>query len=95
MTLKARIQGRLPEMIRWRHDLHAHPETAFEERRTAAKIVDILKGFPNLEITGGLAGTGVVATLQGRHPGQGAVGLRADMDALRLVVEGDCEGLEK
>ena len=26
----------------WRHDLHRHPETAYEETRTAAKIAALL-----------------------------------------------------
>ena len=29
----------------WRHDLHRHPETAYEETRTAAKIAALLHDF--------------------------------------------------
>jgi len=70
-------------MREWRRDLHAHPETAFEEHRTAAKVADLLRSF-GLEVHTGLAETGVVATLTGNTEGKGMIGLRADMDALNL-----------
>ena len=33
------------EMTEWRHDLHAHPEIAFEETRTAAFVAGKLREF--------------------------------------------------
>ncbi|MBZ5487501.1 amidohydrolase [Halomonas aquamarina] len=70
----------------WRHDFHQHPETAFEEHRTSAKIASLLTEW-GLEVTTGLAGTGVVAVLDGRL-GQGrTIGLRADIDALDIREE--------
>lgn len=71
------------QMRAWRQDIHAHPETAYEEHRTAAKVERLLRSF-NLEVTTGLAITGVVATLQGNKPGNRCIGLRADIDALSL-----------
>jgi len=70
------------EMTRWRRDLHAHPETAFEEVRTADLVAGLLEGF-GLEVHRGLARTGVVGTLRAGS-GQRAIGLRADMDALHI-----------
>ncbi|MDI3324390.1 M20 aminoacylase family protein [Pontibacterium granulatum] len=70
-------------MREWRRDLHAHPETAFEEHRTAAKVADLLRSF-GLQVHTGLAETGVVATLTGNTAGTGMIGLRADMDALNI-----------
>ena len=70
-----------PELVAIRRDIHAHPETAFEESRTAALVAGKLRDW-GLEVTEGIGGTGVVATLKGRRPGQRAIGLRADMDAL-------------
>jgi amidohydrolase len=75
------------DMAAWRHDLHAHPETAFEERRTAGLVAEKLAGF-GFAVERGLAGTGVVGTLAG-HPGPEAVALRADMDALPIEEAGD------
>lgn len=69
------------ELQRWRRDLHAHPELAYEETRTSDFVADCLERW-GLDVTRGLAKTGVVGTLS---RGQGAaVGLRADMDALPI-----------
>jgi len=70
-------------MTAWRRELHAHPETAFREHRTAEFLARTLAGF-GLEVHSGLAGTGVVATLR-RGGGRRAIALRADMDGLPLT----------
>ncbi|MGG5808727.1 amidohydrolase [Falsiroseomonas sp. CW058] len=72
-----------PAMTAWRRDFHRHPELGFEERRTAAKVAALLRGW-GIEVTEGIARTGVVGTLRGR-PGNRAVALRADMDALAMT----------
>lgn len=66
-----------------RRDIHAHPELAFDEHRTAAKVADYLDGL-GLEVHRGIARTGVVAKLSLGTSGR-AIGLRADMDALPLA----------
>ena len=66
----------------WRHHLHAHPETAFEEEATSAFVAEKLRGF-GLEVHTGLARTGVVGILRGGNAGA-AIGLRADLDALHI-----------
>ena len=48
----------------WRRDFHRHPETAFEEHRTSARVAELLRQW-GLSVETGIAGTGVVATLQG------------------------------
>lgn len=80
-TLVDEIEQELPELVSWRRDIHAHPELAFEERRTAHFVTERLRSFGFTEIHT-LAGTGVVATL--RNGEGGAVGLRADLDALPM-----------
>lgn len=73
----------LPGLVALRRDLHAHPELAFAERRTAGVVAAALR-LLGLEVHEGLAGTGVVGTL--RHGSSGrSVGLRADMDALPIA----------
>jgi hippurate hydrolase len=72
-----------PDLEEIRHDLHRHPEVGFEENRTAAVVAERLRGW-GLEVTEGVAKTGVVATLKGKLPGQRAIGLRADLDALNI-----------
>ncbi|MDQ2103814.1 M20 aminoacylase family protein [Azospirillum isscasi] len=69
------------DMTAWRRDLHAHPETAFEEQRTSDFVAEKLASF-GLEVHRGLAKTGVVGLLRnGEGP---AVAFRADMDALHI-----------
>ena len=83
MNLSEDIASVLDTAIALRHDLHAHPELAYEEFRTAEKVVEHLKEVPGIEIRTGLGGTGIVATLRSDLPNQ-AVALRADMDALPM-----------
>ena len=70
-----------------RRDLHAYPELAFEEQRTAAIVADHLQRL-GLQVTTGVARTGVVATLR-CGDSERAIGLRADMDALPLQEHND------
>ena len=71
------------ELIEIRRDIHRHPETGFEEFRTAALVADKLRSI-GLEVVEGVGKTGVVGTLKGRKPGQRALALRADLDALHI-----------
>jgi hippurate hydrolase len=70
------------ELTAWRRDIHQHPETAYQERRTAELVANRLQSF-GIAVTRGLAETGVVGTLK-RGSGGRAIGLRADMDALPM-----------
>ncbi|NRA30591.1 MAG: amidohydrolase [Parvularculaceae bacterium] len=75
------LQSIVREAQQWRRDIHAHPETAFEEFRTSKIVEEKLRSF-GLDVHTGLAGTGVVATLDrgvGPH-----IAFRADMDALHI-----------
>ncbi len=71
------------EVIRFRRHLHANPELSYQEVKTARFVADLLRSF-GLSPTEGVAGTGVVATIEGRNPGKKTVALRADMDALPI-----------
>jgi len=82
--LTTRSQAILPDLINLRHDLHRHPELAYEEKRTAARIQEMLKTLPNMRIQSGMAGgTGIVATLNPDKDGP-CVLLRTEMDALPI-----------
>ncbi|MBP0492476.1 M20 aminoacylase family protein [Roseomonas indoligenes] len=82
-TARAAIKALQPELTAIRRDIHAHPEMGMEEVRTSKLVADTLRGW-GLEVTEGVGKFGVVATLKGRLPGQRAIGLRADMDALAI-----------
>jgi hippurate hydrolase len=83
MPVINRIADFHAEMIGWRHDLHAHPETAFEEHRTAETVAALLESF-GMSVERAIAKTGVVGTLAGARSGGRAIALRADMDALHI-----------
>lgn len=86
--LKKDIEKIKGELIEWRRDFHRHPEIAFHEQRTSAKIREFLQKI-RIPVTA-CAGTGLRAVLDGL-PGGRTVALRADMDALPLKEEGDKE----
>lgn len=87
MSVLDEIRSTNDELVRIRHDLHAHPETAFEEVRTASVVVSYLQAL-GLEVHEGIAVTGVVAVIHGRA-GPRSIGLRADMDALPIEEASD------
>ena len=76
------------EIAAWRRDLHAHPETAFEEQRTSDIVAEKLSGW-GMEVHRGLATTGVVGVLKGQGDNGRSIGLRADMDALHIQEKND------
>jgi amidohydrolase len=87
MSAIDRIAAFEAELVGIRRDIHAHPETAFEERRTADLVAARLAAC-GIEVHRGLAGTGVVGTLRAGS-GTRAIGLRADMDALRVTEQNE------
>ncbi|MEI7612107.1 MAG: M20 aminoacylase family protein [Betaproteobacteria bacterium] len=70
------------DMVAIRRDIHANPELAFNENRTAEIVARELASY-GLEVHRGLAKTGVVGVLRKGGAGQ-SIGLRADLDALPL-----------
>lgn len=66
---------------RW---FHENPELSFQEIKTAAKIVEILKSYGISEIWEGIGRTGIVALIRGALDGP-CIALRADMDALPIT----------
>ncbi|MGB0551590.1 MAG: M20 aminoacylase family protein [Alphaproteobacteria bacterium] len=85
MAVKEEIAAFAAEMRTWRRDIHAHPETAFEETRTSDIVAEKLEAF-GLDVHRGLATTGVVGTLTVGNSNR-AIGLRADLDALDIHEE--------
>ena len=75
------------DVVLVRRDLHIHPELGFEERRTASIVAARLRHL-GYEVHEGIGGTGVVGVLRGSHAGR-TIMLRADMDALPIVEEGE------
>lgn len=81
-SLRQAVQAIAPEFVRIRHQIHAHPELAFEERRTSDLVAEQLAAW-GYAVHRGLGTTGVVGTLR-KGEGTKALGIRADMDALPI-----------
>jgi len=71
------------ELSAIRRDIHAHPEIGLQEFRTADLVAQKLTEW-GIEVHRGVGVTGVVGVLRNGN-GQGAIGLRADMDALPIT----------
>lgn len=71
------------QVIDWRRHIHEHPELSNREYNTAKLAADHLRSL-GMEVTEGIAHTGVVGLLRGASDGP-VVALRADMDALPVV----------
>lgn len=70
-----------------RRSIHQNPELSFQEENTSKLVIRELYNL-GLEVEEGIAGTGIVATLQGKGEGK-TVLLRAEMDALPISEEAD------
>lgn len=70
--------------------LHTIPELGFEEYKTSAFILSELKkcGFRDEDIVSGIAGTGILVTIDSGKPGP-VLALRADIDALEFIINGE------
>jgi amidohydrolase len=75
------------KVVEWRRDIHEHPELSNREFKTAEKIAAHLRSL-GIEVTTGVAHTGVVGILKGDSPGK-TVALRADIDALPVYERND------
>src|SRR5690606_4426348 len=79
MKVIEELRGFAPQMTAWRHELHRHPELAFEEHRTSTLVAEQLRAMGLNPVTG-IGGSAVVALTQGQAAGP-TIALRADMDA--------------
>jgi amidohydrolase len=82
VNLRAVAKKIAPEIAEIRRDIHAHPESGFQEVRTSSLVAERLRDL-GLEVRRGVAKTGVVGLLRGNGRGK-TVALRADMDALKI-----------
>jgi amidohydrolase len=72
----------LPELVEFRHDLHAHPELGYQEHRTSAQVCAALDAAGIAYSANMAGGTGLIAHIPGAA--DKAIALRADMDALPI-----------
>ncbi|MFK5985539.1 MAG: M20 aminoacylase family protein [Pseudomonadota bacterium] len=89
MPLIEEIVKNKEQIQQWRHQLHAIPEIAFLEHKTAHYIEQKLSSF-GLKVHERLAGTGVIASLTAGKANK-AIALRADIDALPIAEQNSCD----
>jgi hippurate hydrolase len=77
------ISAITPEVVGWRHQIHANPELGLQEHETARFVAAQLRAF-GLDVHEGIGGTGVVGVLR-RGSSPRAIGLRAELDALPVT----------
>lgn len=82
-TALATVDRVAPEMVRYRHQIHRHPELGNQEHKTAKLVAEHLRRL-GMEVRTGIAHTGVVGVLRGKRPGP-TLAVRADMDALPVT----------
>ncbi len=76
------------QLLSFRHQLHAHPELSFQEYETAKFVATQLDKW-HIPYQSGIAGTGMVAFIEGINPTKSCIALRADMDALPIQEENE------
>ena len=87
--IKADVDAMTDQLVAVRRDLHAHPELAFQEVRTAGVVANKLNEL-GYEVQTGVGKTGVVGLMEGTGNGNGkTLLLRFDMDALPIKEEVD------
>lgn len=67
-----------------RHHIHAHPELSFREFNTAAYVSSQLERL-GIAFQEGIAGTGIVAVIEGKKSSGRCLAIRAELDALPIT----------
>jgi amidohydrolase len=80
--IKVLAQRFHPDIIKLRRHLHTYPELSFQEHKTAAFIKAQLDALGILWKP--IAGTGVLAVIEGKLKSDQVIALRADIDALPI-----------
>lgn len=88
-NIKAILVSLEPDLIALRRYFHQHPELAFEEYKTSAKVKEKLEEW-GISFKEGVAKTGIIATIKGVDPDSKTFALRGDMDALPILEENEC-----
>lgn len=87
--LYTQAQALFPYTQALRRDFHMHPEIGFQEVRTSGIIARELREL-GLEVSTGIAKTGVIGLIEGAKPGP-VIMLRFDIDALPIQEETGAE----
>jgi amidohydrolase len=82
--IRQKAEALLQEMQRIRHHIHSYPELSFQEFKTSEFIASELSKL-NIPFQKGIAGTGIVAIIEGKNPTKKCLAIRAELDALPIT----------
>ncbi len=88
IQIKALAKKVAPEVVEIRRHIHANPELSFQEHETSKLVLETLKGLGITSIKK-IAGTGIIAAIEGKNPEKATFFLRADLDALPILETND------
>ncbi|NLR64361.1 amidohydrolase [Chitinophaga varians] len=86
--IKELAKAYAPAFIDIRRHIHSHPELSFQEHKTSEFIRQQLDSF-GVPYKAGIAGTGIIALIEGKNPASKTIALRADIDALPITEAND------
>ncbi|MGN7819982.1 M20 metallopeptidase family protein [Chitinophaga sp. 22536] len=86
--IKELAKAYAPAFIDIRRHIHSHPELSFQEHKTSEFIRQQLDTF-GVPYKAGIAGTGIIALIEGKNPASKTIALRADIDALPITEAND------
>jgi hippurate hydrolase len=81
-TVTKRVNSEIGSLVKFYEQLHRHPELAFQEEQTAAKLANELRSL-GFEVTTKVGDTGIVGVLK-NGPGP-TIMVRTDMDGLPII----------
>ncbi len=86
--IKQKAEDQFNSVVDIRRHLHQHPELSFNEHNTSAYVAKQLDQI-GISYKNKIAGTGIVAMIEGKNPSKKIIALRADMDALPIQEAND------
>lgn len=73
----------MDELVKFRRDLHKHPEIAHKEEKTAERVLKFIQNFEPDEIIDNIGGHGLAAVFKGKEEGP-VIMFRCELDALPI-----------
>jgi amidohydrolase len=92
-SVKQKSAALSQEVVTWRRHLHANPELSYLEEKTSKFVAETLIGMGIKPVS--IAGTGLIATIEGKNSSKKVIALRADMDALPITEDNAVEYASK
>jgi amidohydrolase len=89
-SVREQSKSNAADVVKWRRHIHANPELSYKEFNTSKFVESTLReaGVTNVQP---IAGTGIIALIEGKNPAKKVIALRADLDALPITETNDVQ----